>query len=282
MSITRSVRVMGILNVTPDSFSDGGSFFEEHAALKQARRLIDQGADIIDVGGESTRPYAEPVSTQDELNRVLPIIKAIRSFSDISISIDTSKAEVAAQSLSAGADIINDVSALRKDPDMLEVARQHKGEVIIMHMQGSPGTMQIDPQYQNVMVEVLTFFKERLEIFDAAGPNLQRIIIDPGIGFGKKLDHNLELLNNLERLSELGQPVLLGHSRKRFLGDLTSIETDKRDAISAVVSALCLDKNVSIFRVHDVTATKQALQVAEAIHQAAVLKDINKTNGASA
>ena len=265
MTIARSVRIMGILNVTPDSFSDGGNFYDPEAALAQVRQLIDDGAAIIDVGGESTRPYAEPVVVEDELGRVIPIIQAIRSFSEITVSIDTSKAEVARQALGAGADIINDVSALRNDPEMIDVVRNSNAELIIMHMQGTPGTMQDAPHYQDVVEDVLSFFRERLEFIETAGIDLNRVIIDPGIGFGKKLEHNLQLLNRLERLAELGRPVLLGHSRKRFLGDLTGLEADQRDAITSVVSALSLDKNVSIFRVHDVAATQAALEVARAI-----------------
>jgi dihydropteroate synthase len=274
MSIARSVRVMGILNVTPDSFSDGGSFFDQQTAVDQARLLIEQGADIIDVGGESTRPYAESVEAADELARVIPVIEAIRALCatlelpHLSISIDTSKAEVARQALAAGADMINDVSALRHDPGMLEVVRQSSAEVIIMHMQGTPRTMQKNPRYDDVVGEVLGFFRQRLEVLREAGIDPDRIIIDPGIGFGKNLSHNLQLLKHLERLSELGQPVLLGHSRKRFLGDITGLEAPARDGVSSVVSALCLDKQVSIFRVHDVAATKAALLVAEAIYQA--------------
>ncbi len=274
MSIARSVRVMGILNVTPDSFSDGGSFFDQQTAVDQARLLIEQGADIIDVGGESTRPYAESVEAADELARVIPVIEAIRALCatlelpHLSISIDTSKAEVARQALAAGADMINDVSALRHDPGMLEVVRQSSAEVIIMHMQGTPRTMQKNPRYDDVVGEVLGFFRQRLEVLREAGIDPDRIIIDPGIGFGKNLSHNLQLLKHLERLSELGQPVLLGHSRKRFLGDITGLEAPARDGVSSVVSALCLDKQVSIFRVHDVAATKAALLVAEAIYHA--------------
>jgi dihydropteroate synthase len=274
MSIARSVRVMGILNVTPDSFSDGGSFFDQQTAVEQAQLLIEQGADIIDVGGESTRPYAETVGTADELARVIPVIEAIRAYyttseyPHVSISIDTSKAEVARQALATGVDIINDVSALRNDPEMLEVVRQSSAELIIMHMQGTPGTMQKNPCYDDVVKEVLEFFRQRLEVLSDAGIDPDRIIIDPGIGFGKNLSHNLQLIKHIEQLSELGHPVLLGHSRKRFLGDITGIEAAERDGVSSVVSALCLDKQVSIFRVHDVAATKAALQVAMAIYQA--------------
>ena len=268
MSIARSVRIMGIINVTPDSFSDGGNYYSSHAAVDQVRRLIDQGADIIDVGGESTRPYADPVSLENELDRVIPVIESVRTFSDIPISIDTSKAEVARQALAAGANIINDVTSLRKDPTMIDVVRQTDVEVIIMHMQGTPGTMQDDPHYDDVVEEVVSFFEERLAFLEGAGVDLKRIIIDPGIGFGKKLAHNLQLLKHLERISDLGQAVLLGHSRKRFLGDLTDLEADQRDGVTAVVAALSLAKNISIFRVHDVAATRQALKVAQAIYQA--------------
>jgi dihydropteroate synthase len=275
MTIARSVRIMGIVNVTPDSFSDGGAFYRSHDALDQVRRLIDDGADIIDVGGESTRPYAEPVGLEDELTRVLPIIEAIRAFSAIPVSIDTTKAEVARQALAAGADIINDVSALRTDPAMVDVVRNSDAELIIMHMQGTPGTMQDAPHYRDVVEDVLSFFRQRLDFLQSEGIDLDRVIIDPGIGFGKKLTHNLQLLNRLERLSELGRPVLLGHSRKRFLGDLTGLEAEQRDAITSVVSALSLDRHVSIFRVHDVAATREALEVARAIALA-------QNNGASA
>ena len=268
MTIARSVRIMGIINVTPDSFSDGGTYFDSRSALDHARTLIDQGAHIIDVGGDSTRPYAEPVSLDDELQRVIPVIESIRTFSDIPISIDTSKVEVARQALAAGADIINDVSALRKDSEMLELVCGCSAELIIMHMRGTPGTMQDAPHYDNVVEEIISFFRERLAFIENAGIDLNRVTIDPGIGFGKTLEHNLQLLNNLERLTELGRPVLLGHSRKRFLGDLTGLEADQRDAITSVVSALSLDQNISIFRVHDVAATRQALEVARAIHEA--------------
>ncbi len=259
---------MGIINVTPDSFSDGGSFYSEKAAVEQARHLIHCGADIIDVGGESTRPYAEPVSCEEELSRTIPVIRAIRSFSDIAISIDTSKAEVARQALAAGATIINDVWAFRKDPALVDVARASDCEIIIMHMQGAPGTMQDDPCYHDVVKEIIEFFRERLTTLASAGIDVQRLIIDPGIGFGKRLAHNLTLLNHLEELCVLGRPVMLGHSRKRFLGDITGLEAPHRDLATAVVSALCLTKNVSIFRVHDVASTRYALAVAEAINQA--------------
>ena len=269
MTIAAAVRIMGILNVTPDSFSDGGNFSSRRSAVKQAGLLIEAGADIIDIGGESTRPYAEPVDTEDECARVIPVISAIRSFSDIPISIDTTKAEVARRALAAGATIINDVSALRNDPEMTEVVKDSGGEVIIMHMKGTPGTMQDDPYYENVIEEIISFFKERLAAIAADGVALEKVTIDPGIGFGKKLEHNLAILKHLESFSVLNRPLLLGHSRKRFLGDITGLDAADRDMVSAVVSGLCLDQNVSIFRVHDVASTKYALQVSRAIKQTA-------------
>lgn len=268
MTPARSVRIMGILNVTPDSFSDGGRFDSLETAKAQAEKMIADGADILDIGGESTRPYAEPVSLGEELNRVIPVIEAVRTVSSIPLSIDTYKAEVARQALAAGADIINDVTALRGDPEMLDVVAGCDNDVIIMHMKGSPGTMQDNPQYEDVVTDVIAFLQERVAHMTSAGIKPARITIDPGIGFGKTLEHNLQLLNNLDKLSATGHPVLLGHSRKRFLGDITGLATEDRDGISAVVSALCADGNVSIIRVHDVAATRHALQIADAVRHA--------------
>ena len=267
MTIKAEIKIMGIINVTPDSFSDGGSFNSETAAVEQARKLIYDGADILDIGGESTRPYADPVSIDTELSRVIPVIERIRSFSNISISIDTIKAEVARQAIAAGADIVNDISALHHDAAMLETVRDSKVELIIMHMQGTPGNMQDNPTYKDVITEIVDFLKERLDTIKASGIDLERVIVDPGIGFGKKLEHNLAILKNLEKLSVLGQRVLLGHSRKRFLGDITGLDTKDRDTVTAMVSGLCLQKDVSIFRVHDVASTKYALKVTRAIQQ---------------
>jgi len=268
MTSARSIRIMGILNVTPDSFSDGGRFDSLDAAKAQAEKLITDGADILDIGGESTRPYAEPVSVKKELARVVPVVKAVRSVSSIPISIDTSKAEVARQALAAGADIINDITALRNDHEMIDVIREHDGDVIIMHMQGTPRSMQDAPHYEDVVDDVISFLRQRIIFMTESGIDPARIIVDPGIGFGKALTHNLQLLKHVERFSSLGHPVLLGHSRKRFLGDITGLAAEDRDAVSAVVSALCAQKKISIIRVHDVAATKSALQVADAIELA--------------
>lgn len=262
------MKIMGILNVTPDSFSDGGRHYSFRSAVEQADRMVDEGADILDIGGESTRPFAEPVSLEEELRRVIPVIKAIRDRHSTPISIDTTKAEVARKALEAGADIINDVSALAHDPEMIEFVKSTSHPVIIMHMKGTPGTMQVKPEYEDVVLEVIDFFRERLSQLKENRVNLERITIDPGIGFGKNIDHNLSLLKHLGTLKELGQPVLLGHSRKRFIGDLTGLEVEERDLPTAVISALALSQGVDIVRVHNVAATRHAVQAAQAIANA--------------
>jgi len=264
------IKIMAVINVTPDSFSDGGKYATVEAALSHAHQCVTEGADILDIGGESTRPYSDPVSIEDELNRVLPVIDAIRG-DNIStpISIDTMKAEVARQALEHGANIINDVSALRGDPDMIAVVRESHVPVIIMHMLGKPKTMQDHPEYENVVEELLEFFRERIQWITEQGVDRERLIIDPGIGFGKSLQHNLSLLKHLKRFSSLGLPVLLGHSRKPFLGNITGITAEPdRDLATALVTALCSASTISMVRVHNVAATRQALQVAEAIRQA--------------
>ena len=264
-----AIKIMGILNVTPDSFSDGGNYASYASAVAHADRLINDGADILDVGGESTRPFADPVSTEEELQRVIPVIETVRKKYDIAISIDTTKAIVAREALKAGANIINDVSALRKDPEMLSVVQTTEVPVIIMHMQGTPADMQIKPHYDDVIAEIIDFFSERINSICKSGIAKERLIIDPGIGFGKTVDHNLSVLKHLSEMSTLGLPVLLGHSRKRFLGEVIAIDQEaERDLSTAVVSALCADKNVAIIRVHNVAATRQALLVSEAIRRA--------------
>jgi dihydropteroate synthase len=265
---TAAIRIMGILNTTPDSFSDGGRHFSEQAALQQAEVMIAAGADIIDIGGESTRPYAEPVSTEEEVRRVIPVIREIRKNHATSISIDTTKAVVAGEALAAGADIINDISALHKDKEMLALVKTTTTPVIVMHMQGTPETMQIKPHYSDVVEEILDFFRERISWLETNGVSRKRLIIDPGIGFGKTRDNNLTILKHLDRFSEFGLPVLLGHSRKRFLGDITGLDATNRDLPTAVISALAVSQGVAIIRVHDVASTRQALLVADAIRNA--------------
>lgn len=256
---------MGVINVTPDSFSDGGRYSTLESAVAQADSLVAAGADLLDVGGESTRPFAQPVSEEEELSRVIPAILAIRRKYSLPISIDTSKAEVARQALKAGADMINDVTALRHDPAMIDLVRTTEVPVVIMHMQGTPGDMQVEPVYQDVVAEILDFFRERLDWLGGQGVDRRRIILDPGIGFGKSLVHNLLILKNLSVFSILGNPVLLGHSRKRFLGDIVGRQPEERDLATAVVSALAVRQGVSIVRVHDVASSRQAIQIAEAI-----------------
>lgn len=256
---------MGIINVTPDSFSDGGCYSTRESAVAQADALVAAGADLLDVGGESTRPFAEPVSEEEELRRVIPAILTIRQRYSLPISIDTRKAEVARQALVAGADMINDVSALRYDPAMIDLVRASTVPVVIMHMQGTPEDMQIEPRYQDVVGEIIEFFKERLSWLRGQGIDCSRIILDPGIGFGKTLAHNLIILKNLAAFSILGQPILLAHSRKGFLGEITGAKVAERDLSTAVVSALAVMQGVSIVRVHDVFSSRQAIQVAEAI-----------------
>jgi len=258
--------VMGILNVTPDSFSDGGRFTSEEAIQAQAEEMLAQGVDIIDIGGESTRPFAEPVAMDEELRRVLPAIRAVRRLSDsIPISIDTTKADVARQALDSGADIINDISGLRFDPGMAVLARERGCEVVIMHMKGTPRDMQLNPQYRDVVAEIMEFFQERIQWAADMGIDRSRLILDPGIGFGKTVEHNLTLLREAGRFKELGCRVLVGHSRKSFIGKLLDLPVAARDNATAALSCLLAASGVDILRVHDVGATRQAVELAWAV-----------------
>lgn len=261
---TRRVRIMGILNVTPDSFSDGGRFLGSEALRNQAEAMLAAGVDIIDVGGESTRPFAPPVSPDEELSRVIPAIGIIRELdADIPISVDTTKAVVARQALAAGADMLNDISAMTFDPEMVEVAAQGDWPVVVMHTRGTPRDMQLNPRYDDVVGEIKDYLARRLAELTAAGIAARRLIIDPGIGFGKTLAHNLEILRNLASFRELGRPLLIGHSRKSFLaGILGDIPADRRDLPSAVVSALVVLGGADIIRTHNVEATSQAIKLA--------------------
>lgn len=255
-------KIMGILNVTPDSFSDGGRYRTEERLQARIEELLADGADIIDVGGESTRPGSEAVSEEEELGRVLPAITAIRKVSAIPISVDTTKAEVARQALAAGADIINDISGLEADAAMPAVVRKASAQVVIMHMQGQPRSMQEAPHYEDVVAEVNAYLAERIAFLEEQGLERIQIIVDPGLGFGKTLEHNLTLLRHLESLRQHGCPVLIGHSRKTFLGEILQIEKPAdRDLATAVVSAFCARHHMDILRVHNVAATRQALQV---------------------
>jgi dihydropteroate synthase len=257
-------RILGILNVTPDSFSDGGRFLDASAALRHAEQMATEGADLLDVGGESSRPGSEPVSAAEELRRILPVIRGACGLG-LPISVDTTKAEVARAALEAGAEVINDISAL-SDPGMAAVAAGAGAGVILMHMQGRPATMQADPHYDDVVAEVTGFLAERRDRARTAGIAAESIVLDPGIGFGKRLEHNLALLAGLKTLVALGSPVLIGASRKRFIGELTgNPDPEAREAGSLAVVLAARERGASLFRVHDVAATRRALSVFEAV-----------------
>lgn len=259
-------QIMGILNVTPDSFSDGGALADAGAAAAKAFALLQDGADILDVGGESTRPGAAPVPAAEEIARVVPVIQAIRKQTDAAISIDTMKPEVARAAFAAGADIWNDVTALRFAPDSLKTAIELNAFVVLMHMQGAPQTMQQNPSYpRGVVAEVLEFFAARVFAAQDAGLPREKLMIDPGLGFGKTLEHNLELLAQVERLTETGLPVLIGASRKSFINKIDPAPADERIGGSIASALWAASQGAHILRVHDVRATRQALKVWSAI-----------------
>jgi dihydropteroate synthase len=263
LDLTKPI-IMGIVNVTPDSFSDGGNYNSVEDAFKQAMRLIEEGAGILDIGGESTRPGAPDVALQEELQRVIPVIKRIRAASDCVISIDTSKAAVMEAAIEAGADIINDVRALQ-EPGALEVAAKYSDvPVCLMHMQGQPRTMQTNPTYENLISDINQFFEERVLTCSKAGINQNRIILDPGFGFGKTLTHNFEILEKFNAFSTLGLPLLAGLSRKSMFGQLLNRETSERVAASLAGALLCAQKGAHIIRVHDVKETADVIGVWQA------------------
>tara|TARA_Y100001960_G_scaffold34463_1_gene31103 strand:+ start:30 stop:878 length:849 start_codon:yes stop_codon:yes gene_type:complete len=263
LDLTKPI-IMGIVNVTPDSFSDGGNYNSVEDAFKQAMRLIEEGAEILDIGGESTRPGAPDVALQEELLRVIPVIKRIREASDCVISIDTSKAAVMEAAIEAGADIINDVRALQ-EPGALEVAAKYSDvPVCLMHMQGQPRTMQTNPTYENLISDINQFFEERVLTCSKAGINQNRIILDPGFGFGKTLSHNFEILEKFNAFSTLGLPLLAGLSRKSMFGQLLNRETSERVAASLAGALLCAQKGAHIIRVHDVKETADVIGVWQA------------------
>lgn len=259
---------MGILNVTPDSFSDGGRFVSDEAFLSQADAMVAAGVDIIDIGGESTRPFSEPVSADDELRRILPAIRAVRSRHAVPISVDTAKAVVARAALEAGADMVNDVTALRFDPEMASVVRDHQAPLVLMHMLGTPRDMQLDPRYDDVMESLIDFFSERIAWAEKSGISRDTVVIDPGIGFGKTVEHNLSILKRLSELRVLGCPILVGHSRKAFIGKVLGIDVHERDVATAVLSGILASGCASIVRVHDVEASMQAVRLAAAVRSA--------------
>ena len=256
-------RVMGIVNVTPDSFSDGGKFNRSDKAIAHAMQLVEEGADILDIGGESTRPGATPVPLEEELKRVLPVIKALAQ-AGVPLSIDTYKPEVMRAAIDSGVDMVNDVRALQAPNAMEIVAKSHVG-VCLMHMQGLPQNMQVDPQYADVVLEVMEFLAARLQAAEAAGISRNRLLLDPGFGFGKRTAHNLTLLNHLSSLQSLGIPLLVGLSRKSVLGQVAGLDVDERLHASIAASVLSAIKGANIVRVHDVKPTVDALKVVAAV-----------------
>ncbi len=258
--------IMGVLNVTPDSFSDGGKFLQPEKALEQADHLVRCGAHIIDIGGESTRPFSKPVSASQELSRVLPVIKAVRKSASCPISIDTTKAEVAEAALEAGADMVNDISGLRMDERMADLVRERQVPVVIMHMKGTPSDMQKAPFYHDVVEEIDEFFQERLDFCLDKGITRGNIVLDPGIGFGKRFQDNLDIINGLERFTRHGLPVMAGPSRKAFLGEITGREhAGERDSATVGAAVACALNGASILRLHNVAAAADALKVADAL-----------------
>ncbi len=259
-------QIMGILNVTPDSFSDGGHFLEKERAVKQALAMEKAGAAIIDIGGESSRPGADPVDLAEELKRVIPVIEGIRNKSDVLISIDTVKSGVAEQALQAGANWINDISGLRADQNMTAVAKTFQCPVVVMHMQGTPETMQLKPEYENVCLEVGDFFEERIQTLESAG--ISKLILDPGIGFGKRLEDNLDLIRCSGFFRQHGYPLLIGISRKSFIGGLTGKEADQRLPGSLAALLLPIQAGVNIVRVHDVDETRDMITILNRLRNA--------------
>jgi dihydropteroate synthase len=252
---------MGVVNVTPDSFSDGGRYAAAEAAAEHARALASEGADLLDVGGESSRPGAQAVTEADELRRVLPVLEAVAGTGGVPISVDTTKAEVARQAIARGAAVINDITALRGDPEMARVVAESGAGLVLMHMQGQPRTMQVNPEYGDVVTEVYDFLAERVEWAEANGIPRQRIALDPGIGFGKRFEHNLLLLRELQRFGSLGCAVLSGTSRKAFLGQVTGRGVADRSAASLASALAALVAGASVVRVHEVAPVVDALAV---------------------
>ncbi|WP_320047253.1 dihydropteroate synthase [uncultured Ilyobacter sp.] len=257
--------VMGILNITPDSFSDGGKNNSIEEAVKNAKEMVKQGAHIIDIGGESSRPGADYIPADKELDRILPVLERLVTEVDIPISIDTYKSEVAKECLKRGAHIINDISGLRGDSEMAKVISESDAYCILMHMQGMPKTMQENPKYDDLIDDLIYELKKSIDIGENAGIESQKIILDPGIGFGKTFDHNLEIINRLDEFKTLGKPILVGASRKKFIGDILGSEVDERLEGSLAVAAISVSKGASILRVHDVKETAKVLKVADAI-----------------
>ena len=257
--------IMGILNITPDSFSDGGDFFEKNIAIDRALEMVEQGADIIDIGGESTRPFSDSVSLKEEISRVIPVIEGICKESDVCISIDTTKSKVASEALDAGASLINDISAMEIDPSMVDVALKFNCPIVLMHMKGIPKNMQDNPQYQSLISDIKEYLLARIDFVVSKGIDRNKIIIDPGIGFGKTVENNFEIINNLDQFVKMNFPVLLGASRKSFIGVSLNLPENDRLEGSIAANIIGLQKGAKIFRVHDVVETNRAMVIANKI-----------------
>lgn len=270
---------MGILNITPDSFSDGGLFYDKDKAVERGLELAEEGADIIDIGGESTKPGSEPITEEEELRRILPVISALKKRIDALISIDTRKSEVARAALEEGADIVNDISTFSFDPKMRSLLAGTNAPVILMHMKGTPKTMQDNPFYEDVLAEVKSFLKEKIEAAQAQGIKKERIIIDPGIGFGKRFKDNLVLINNLRSFEDLDRPILIGTSRKSFIGKILNSAPQERLEGTIASAVLSIIRGAHILRVHDVASVKRAVLVAETILSEGNFSDVYESSG---
>ncbi|MGB8657000.1 MAG: dihydropteroate synthase [Candidatus Zixiibacteriota bacterium] len=268
IDLSSRTHIMGILNVTPDSFSDGGRFFKADHAVEQGVRMAEQGADIIDIGGESTRPGSLPVTLEEELSRVIPVIESLSKRTDTIISIDTYKSEVARQALDAGAQMINDISALRFDPEMKKIAAEYKVPLVLMHIKGTPRNMQENPSYEDVIAEITDYLRESIRIAQEADIDREKVIIDPGIGFGKRLEDNLNILKNLRKFSILNCPILVGCSRKSFIGKILNLPVEERLEGSLAALAVAVMNGANIVRVHDVKESKRVAQLVDAISRA--------------
>jgi len=265
IDLEEKVVVMGVLNLTPDSFYDGGRYTREAQALRRVEEMIGEGADIIDVGGESVRPGAEPVSLDEELSRVIPVIEKIRRSFPITISIDTYKAEVARQAIEKGAEMVNDISGLRFDPDLRKIVAGYEVPLILMHIKGTPKNMQDNPRYHSLMEEIISYLRKSIKLAEESGVDPARIIVDPGIGFGKTTAHNLEILRRLEELKSLGRPILVGLSRKSFIGNVLGLPQEERLEGGLAATSMAVSGGARIVRTHDVKPTRRAVDMVQAI-----------------
>jgi len=264
----RPMLIMGVLNVTPDSFSDGGRFLDPERAVDRAWEMLEEGADLVDIGGESTRPFSDPVPVEEELRRVVPVLRRLSGRFPVPISIDTRKPEVAQVALDLGACVVNDINAGQQRPEMWQLVARYRAGYICMHMKGTPKTMQVAPEYQDVVAEVHAFFVDRLRILEENGIDPSQVVLDPGIGFGKTVRHNLALLSHISRFNDLGRPILIGVSRKSFLGALLEAPIERRLAGSLACACWAAERGVGIVRAHDVEETRHAVRIIEALQQA--------------